>query len=165
MDTKTCKKCGYVKELSFFVKNSSCKNGYSNTCKLCKNKYHKKWRVENPEQAKKTLQVWRKNNPEHAKQIQRNWKAANKEKISVFNAKTKAIRKNRFVSWDVEFSLFVTEEAHSLRNLRNKTTGIFWHVDHIIPLKGKNVSGLHVWNNLQVIPAIENLRKNNLYET
>jgi hypothetical protein len=39
-----------------------------------------------------------------------------------------------------------------------------WHVDHIIPLQGKNVSGLHIPENLQVIPAIENIKKRNNFE-
>lgn len=43
-------------------------------------------------------------------------------------------------------------------------TGIVHHVDHEIPLRGKRVSGLHVENNLRVIPAIENIKKHNSYE-
>lgn len=43
-------------------------------------------------------------------------------------------------------------------------TGIVHHVDHEIPLQGRRVSGLHVENNLRVIPASENIKKHNSYE-
>lgn len=67
------------------------------------------------------------------------------------------------VLWNKELTDFIYKEAHALRELRNKLTSFEWHVDHIIPLKGKNVCGLHVYNNFAVIPKVENLRKGNYY--
>ena len=63
--------------------------------------------------------------------------------------------------FDDEFTKFVIREAHDLRKLRNSLLGFEWHVDHVIPLKGRQVSGLHIWSNLAVIPKVENLRKGN----
>jgi len=68
------------------------------------------------------------------------------------------LKKARFTD---ELTDLVTKEAHNLRILRNKLTNFEWHVDHKLPLKGKNICGLHIWSNLQVIPKIQNLQKGN----
>lgn len=60
-----------------------------------------------------------------------------------------------------ELTQFVTSEAHDLRKRRNQLFGFEWHVDHILPLKGAIVCGLHIWSNLQVIPKVSNLKKGN----
>ena len=43
------------------------------------------------------------------------------------------------------------------------TTGILHHVDHIVPLKGKDICGLHIETNLRVIPAVDNISKGNKF--
>lgn len=69
--------------------------------------------------------------------------------------------RTRVASRGDELTEFVFEEAYDLAKLREKITGYKWHIDHIIPLNGKTICGLHVWSNLQVIPATLNLSKGN----
>jgi hypothetical protein len=47
------------------------------------------------------------------------------------------------------------DEMHRL----TRETGLQYHVDHILPLQGKIVSGLHIAENLRVIPEFDNLSK------
>lgn len=72
--------------------------------------------------------------------------------------------KRRTPKWVTDEELWLIAEVYALAALRTKIFGFSWHVDHIIPLQGKIVSGLHVPNNMQVIPALENMRKKNKYE-
>ena len=43
-------------------------------------------------------------------------------------------------------------------------TGVKHHVDHVLPVNGKLVSGLHVETNLQILTATENIKKTNYFE-
>lgn len=65
---------------------------------------------------------------------------------------------------------WLSQEAKSLINAIYKEAkalrkgGLNVHVDHIIPLLGNNVSGLHVPENLEIVPALDNLTKHNKWE-
>ena len=71
------------------------------------------------------------------------------------------VQKIQTPTWFNEFDKLVYAECVDLCKARKKSTGIDWHLDHMIPLQGINASGLHCGLNFQVIPAYVNLAKNN----
>jgi hypothetical protein len=97
-----------------------------------------------------------------AKQLAR--QKNNLPKFAAYEAKRRAIKMQRTPNWLTVDDLWMIEQAYELAALRTKMLGFVWHVDHIVPLQGKLVSGLHVPWNLQVIPAVENISKNNNFE-
>jgi hypothetical protein len=56
------------------------------------------------------------------------------------------------------------EEIYKVSKQMQRDLGVRMAVDHVIPLKGEAVSGLHVHENLRIIPFIENCQKYNSYQ-
>ena len=79
--------------------------------------------------------------------------------------KRRVSKLSRTPSWVDSEELWLIKEVYSLAALRTKMFGFSWHVDHIVPLQGKLVSGLHTIANLQVIPASQNVQKSNTWST
>lgn len=107
---------------------------------------------------------WSERNASYISQQKKKYYLANKENLKVAKRKRYVERRQRIVKWDTELTELVYTEAADLIAKRKETTGFQWSVDHVVPLKGKLVSGLDVWNNIQVIPLSENKRKYNSYE-
>ena len=92
------------------------------------------------------------------------WGAQNRVKRAAYASKSNAHRKQRVPPWLTKEQYAEIEEFYTIAKMFQLYTGEIYHVDHIVPLRGRKVSGLHVPWNLQVIPANENLRKHNKYE-
>jgi hypothetical protein len=92
------------------------------------------------------------------------YRAENKGKINALCAARKKAVKQRTPQWLTSFDRLKIRCMYQLAAMYTKENNEPWHVDHVIPLQGKTVSGLHVPNNLQVICGLENIKKKNRYE-
>ena len=88
--------------------------------------------------------------------------ARNREMYLAKDAKRRAQKKSATPPWYGEFDNLVMNEAFQLAKIREALTGTSWEVDHVYPLVGRKVCGLHVGNNVQVIPAALNKAKGNM---
>lgn len=85
----------------------------------------------------------------------------NYSKMIAKRNKQHADKIQRIPKWLTKEDFWMIDQAYELAELRTKMFGFQWHVDHVLPMRGKTVSGFHTPYNLQVIPAVENLRKGN----
>jgi len=89
----------------------------------------------------------------------------NNKHIAVANsAKRRASKLKRTPIWLSDFDKLKIKCIYSIASMLTRVNNELWVVDHIIPLQGKLVSGLHTPNNLQVIHARKNESKFNKYE-
>ena len=150
------------------------------------NAYKKKWLEANPEKRRESANGWYASNKEQASEYRktryeldpkkynaatRDWQSRNKERVSA-NAKRwreenldrsratvrRRRAKMRYVQWaDDARILEVYSEALRL----TEETGVKHEVDHVFPVSGRTVTGLHVAENLRAVPCSVNRSKNN----
>jgi hypothetical protein len=173
---KHCPKCSQEKPFEAFYSSNRHKSGYAAWCKQCESERNrlknlsnrasrlvkaKQWRDENKDKQAVAIKNWREQNPEKLKATYKDWAQRNKDKVNAKWMKREASKKQRTPAWLTEDDMWMMEQAYEIAAKRKQMLGDDWHVDHIIPLQGKTVSGLHVPWNLQVIPAKLNWQKSN----
>ena len=172
---RTCKKCLQEKDLSAFKKHT---HGHRHVCKKCQYLAEMKNPVSHAKKKART-QTYRFSEKGQLSEKAYTQSAAGKQarklavqKYEQGSGKAQKVARTTFrrlaklqrtPAWltDIDFERIGNE--YKLAALLTKVTGSSWHVDHITPLQGKMVSGLHVPSNLRVLPATENIRKSNLY--
>lgn len=137
----------------------------------------KNWRLKNKERNKENARKYRENNRDKVRELEANWRQKNPEKSRARHskwaknnpdkccartAKRRAMLIRATPVWltpemlkDIQFFYRIRAEMEEPKK---------WNVDHIIPLKGRNVRGLHVPWNLRLLPASVNFRKSNKVE-
>lgn len=168
MEKKKCKLC---EEQNNRIKSEFCSEH-------CKTKY---WRIENKEHSKLFNKQYYENHKEHYSSMNKRKYSLNK---SLYNIRTKAyaranpdkrcasaVKRNTakiraLPKWLTVDQLKEIEFFYKEAKRLEKEDGVERNVDHIVPLQGKTVSGLHVPWNLRVVTKEENLKKGNkLIET
>jgi 5-methylcytosine-specific restriction endonuclease McrA len=138
---KTCSKCKQSKPEAEYTKYARAKDGLSHQCKPCKRETQKASRAANREKARAQSLAWHKKYPEKSLACTRRYQA--KRASATFG--------------DQEAIEYVYYAARCIEQVY----GGLPHVDHIVPLRGELVSGLHAPQNLQLMSRVENQRKSN----
>ena len=114
----------------------------------------------------------------HCRSCQRNWNVFNNPKrygpnadpklkatTDACDARKRITRRLRRPVWLTKSEDEAIRDLYAKRNEMNKRDGAgTWSIDHIIPLQGKTVSGLHVVNNLEIVKTLDNLSKSNSWD-
>jgi hypothetical protein len=122
----------------------------------------RQWAQGNQPSVRERIARWINANPERSRNHKREWAQRNKA-YAAFKTRTRQARKrNATPAWADDA---IIRLMYTTRQYLTEHTGMEWHVDHIVPLQGRNVCGLHVHFNLRVIPATDNRSKSNHFPT
>ena len=182
---KLCCRCKQEKPVEQFYANKRMKDGRNTFCVEChkadnkarkdkqraipefralESTYKKAYRKRTGDQHATYMAQWREKHKERLNAYGKQYREKRKEHYNFLCQKRKIDLLKRTPAWLTEDDLWVIEQAYELAALRTKMLGIEFHVDHIIPLRGKTVSGLHVPQNIRVVTWLENQRKTNKFE-
>jgi|ERR1700722_13275676 len=118
--------------------------------------------IVNREKNRAARKAWEAKNPTAAAESFRRYRENNRAKLRARLTVSKQGREKRRVLWADQAAILAIYRQAEFMTL---TTGRQHVVDHIIPLQGRTVSGLHVESNLRVIEHRENARKHNAWES
>lgn len=169
---KECTTCREQKFLTDFSIRKASLDGLSYKCKSCVIEYsthyrrdnpnaYKDWYQQNREHKSISFAKWREANKDRVTANYKAWAKANKPKVNSLIAKRTARKLAAVAAW---INWEAVEAIYARASRLTKETGVRHEVDHIIPLQGKLVCGLHWEGNLQILTKTENLRKGNRFD-
>lgn len=166
--TRVCTKCKTEKSSIDFYSNTKRKSW----CISCCRENVRTWQKKNKDRISKYNSEKAKNNPNYAASARErayNYYKANRDSPNYKADKASREGFRRAYKHKATPKWLSAEQLESIRYTYwlcadlKVTSGESYEVDHIVPLKGKNVCGLHVPWNLQILPANINRTKHNSY--
>ena len=163
-----CKKCCVEKSKARYRKDLEASRLWQRENHRKKVEANPNWHVEHYAKNKDKMSEYNakyyltKNREKRIKQASE-WVANNRGRANANKKAYKVAKINACPPWLNEEHHWMIQEAYDLAQTRSEMLGFTWHVDHIVPLRGKKVSGLHVPWNLQVIPGSDNMSKSNKF--
>jgi len=187
MTEKVCTRCKIALPLTSFSPRKDIKSGFDARCKQCRKETRPSragdqasanyWKTyyennkdtlnqrywTNPKTKDYQLKRYR-DDPERFRKQHEEHRKNNLDKYAAKEARRRSRKLNATPEWLTSSQLKEMEDFYWLAKDLEAVSGQKYHVDHIVPLRGKRVCGLHVPWNLQVLPSDINLSKSNRYE-